>query len=67
MVDLGQYAVPVLSAYGGTIVLLVGLVGASVWQARRVARRLDAIEARRGGSGGGRTGGKTGDRAARAK
>lgn len=52
MVDLGQYAVPVLSAYGGTIVLLVGLVGASIWRARRVARHLGAIEARRGGAAG---------------
>lgn len=47
MVDLGQYAVPVLSAYGGTILLLVALIGASIWRSRRVARRLTAIEARR--------------------
>lgn len=51
MVDLGQYAVPVLSAYAGTIVLLVGLVGASIWRARRVKRQLDAVEARRGSGG----------------
>lgn len=49
MVDLGQYAVPVLSAYAGTIVLLLGLVLASVLRARRVKRQLAAVEARRAG------------------
>lgn len=47
MVDLGQYAVPVLSAYGGTIVCLLVLVGASVLRARRVAQKLADVEARR--------------------
>jgi heme exporter protein D len=50
MVDLGQYAVPVLSAYAGTLALLVALIAASIWRARRVARHLDEIEARRGGT-----------------
>jgi heme exporter protein D len=47
MVDLGQYAVPVLSAYAGTIAALIVLVGASIWRARRVARDLSVVEARR--------------------
>ena len=47
MVDLGQYAVPVLSAYAGTIVCLVALVGLSVRRARRVASALAKVEARR--------------------
>ena len=47
MVDLGQYASAVLSAYGVTIGLIVILVGASIWRARRVVRRLREIEARR--------------------
>ncbi|MBY4892494.1 heme exporter protein CcmD [Rhodobacteraceae bacterium N5(2021)] len=47
MVDLGQYAVPILSAYAGTIVCLVALVIASVVRARRIAKRLADVEARR--------------------
>lgn len=47
MVDLGQYAVPVLSAYAGTLAALVVLIGASILRARRVARRLNEVEARR--------------------
>lgn len=47
MPDLGQYAVPVLSAYAGTIICLVALIAVSVLQARRVARRLTEVEARR--------------------
>lgn len=47
MVDLGQYAVPVLSAYAGTIVCLCALIGFSVVRARRVAKRLAEVEARR--------------------
>ena len=48
MPDLGQYAVPVLTAYAGAIGLLVAIVAASVWKARRVLRKLDTVEARRG-------------------
>ncbi|MBF9030158.1 heme exporter protein CcmD [Rhodobacterales bacterium HKCCE3408] len=47
MPDLGQYAVQVLAAYGASLVLLAGLIVVSVWQARRVRRRLDEVEARR--------------------
>lgn len=47
MVDLGQYAVPVLSAYAGTVLCLCALVAWSVARARRVARRLAEVEARR--------------------
>ena len=48
MPDLGAYAVPVLSAYGVSIALLIVLVGASVWKARRVRTRLEEVETRRG-------------------
>lgn len=51
MVDLGQYAMPVLSAYAGTIVCLVALTVASVARARRVSRRLREVEARRASGG----------------
>lgn len=53
MVDLGSYAVPVLAAYAGTIVCLIGLVVMSVLRARRVAHRLGEVEARKdtGGRG----------------
>jgi len=49
MPDLGRYATEVLSAYGGTILLLILLVIGSVWKARRVARHLREAEDRRGG------------------
>ncbi len=48
MPDLGIYATEVLSAYAGSLILLIAVVLASVWQARRVRRRLDAVEERRG-------------------
>ena len=46
-VDLGAYAAEVLSAYAGSLALLAALIAGSVWRGRRVARRLDALEARR--------------------
>ncbi|MGC1487512.1 MAG: heme exporter protein CcmD [Albidovulum sp.] len=50
-VELGKYAFTVLAAYGVTAVLLVGLIGASVWQYRRVRRALTAQEQRCGENG----------------
>ena len=44
--DLGKYADAVLSAYGASIVLLVGLVVMSVVKGRRVRKQLQEIEAR---------------------
>jgi heme exporter protein D len=48
MPDLGQYAAEVLSAYAASILLLVAIVIASIWKARRVLRRLTDVEERRG-------------------
>jgi heme exporter protein D len=48
MPDLGRYAVEVLSAYAVALLLLVALVAASIWKARRVLRQLRDAEARRG-------------------
>lgn len=45
-VDLGNYAWTVLSAYAVTLILLLGLVGVTLWQAGRVRRALDAQESR---------------------
>ncbi len=45
--DLGPYKVEVLSAYAGTILLLLALVVASIWQGRKTRARLDDYEARR--------------------
>ena len=44
--DLGKYADAVLSAYGASIVLLVGLVIISVVKGRRVRKQMQDIEAR---------------------
>lgn len=43
--DLGKYAVPVLSAYAATLVVLALLVVVSVIQARRMRHRLEQFEA----------------------
>ena len=50
MPDLGAYAVPVLSAYAVSIALLIVVVAASIWKARRVRARLEEVESRRGRS-----------------
>jgi heme exporter protein CcmD len=47
--DLGQHAVPVLSAYAGALGLLALLIVASVLRARSVAQRLNETESRREG------------------
>jgi len=47
MPDLGRYAVEVLSAYAGTLLLLAALIAGSIWKARRVLRQLREAEARR--------------------
>lgn len=50
MPDLGSYALPVLSSYAVSLGLLVALIVASVWKARRVRARLESVENRRGRS-----------------
>jgi heme exporter protein D len=49
MPDLGRYATEVLMAYGGSIALLLIIVGVSIWKAGQVRRRLEVVEARREG------------------
>lgn len=44
MVDLGKYALTVLSAYGITFVLLGVLIAASLIRARKVRMRLARLE-----------------------
>ena len=44
--ELGKYAVPVLSAYAASLVLIVGLCVASFLAARRAKRALEQAEAR---------------------
>lgn len=51
MLDLGKYAGTVLSAYGVTLALLLGLVALSLWQSARVRRALEAQEHRMAGNG----------------
>ncbi len=47
MPDLGKYAATVLGAYAVSLTLLAVIVILSIWQSRRMKRRLDAAEARR--------------------
>lgn len=47
MPDLGKYAATVLSAYGISLALLIGVVVLSVMQSRRVQRKLEDAVARR--------------------
>ncbi len=51
MESLGKYAGTVLSAYGVTLVLLLGLVALSLWQSARVRRALAAQERRMADNG----------------
>ena len=44
--DLGKYAGVVMGAYGASIALLVALVAVSLWQAGRMKRALEEVEAR---------------------
>lgn len=46
MPDLGKYGDTVLSAYGASIVLLVGLVAFSLWRGRRVRAEMEKVEQR---------------------
>ena len=46
MPDLGKYADTVLSAYAVSIVLVLVLVGLSVWRSVKVRKALDEVEAR---------------------
>ncbi|MGB0498975.1 MAG: heme exporter protein CcmD [Rubricella sp.] len=50
MPDLGPYAFYVLSSYGVTLSLLAAIVAVSLRRSARVARQLEAIEARVKGS-----------------
>lgn len=49
MPDLGKYADAVLGAYAVSVVLLIGIVALSIWQARRAKAALEEVEARRNG------------------
>ena len=46
--DLGKYAFAVLSSYAASVLLLVAVVLLTIWQGRRVKRRLAEVEARAG-------------------
>ena len=48
MPDLGKYAGTVLGAYGAALVLLVALVGLTLWQGAKMKRALDEVERREG-------------------
>lgn len=52
MPDLGKYAGAVLGAYAASVLLILGLVGLSLWRAARVKRALGEAEARHGGEHG---------------
>jgi heme exporter protein D len=44
MPELGKYAAAVLSAYGASLGLIIGITALSVLRARRVARALSAAK-----------------------
>lgn len=46
MPDLGKYGDTVLSAYGASVVLVLALVGLSLWRGRRVRAELATVEER---------------------
>ena len=48
MPELGKYGFAVLGSYAATAVLIVGLVGLTLWQSARMKRALAEVEARQG-------------------
>lgn len=46
MPDLGKYADTVLSAYGASLVLLIGLVVFSILRGRKVRAEMEKVEQR---------------------
>ena len=46
MIDLGKYAADVLLAYGISLGLIVGLIGLSMYRAKRMKADLAAAESR---------------------
>lgn len=46
MPDLGKYAFAVLGSYGATALLILALVGFTLWQRARVKQALAEAEAR---------------------
>jgi heme exporter protein D len=51
MPDLGKYAYTVLSAYGVSLALLLGLIGLTLRRSRLVRRALEAQEQRKSDNG----------------
>jgi heme exporter protein D len=49
--DLGKYAVPVLASYGVSLLLIAGLVWASLRRSVRIKRALQETESRRKSNG----------------
>ena len=49
--DLGKYAGAVLWSYAASLALILGFVGLSIWQSRRMKRALDEVEQRQEKSG----------------
>ncbi len=45
MIDLGPHAIFIVSAYAGAFALTFAVIGWVVWDSRRVAQRLAALEA----------------------
>ena len=46
MPDLGKYATEVLSAYGVSVVLLLAIIGLTLWQSRKARAELQRLDAR---------------------
>ena len=44
MIESGAHATFILWAYAGTILLTLGIIGWVIWEARRVSRRLAALD-----------------------
>ena len=46
MMELGKYAGAVIGSYAASVVLILALVGLSIWKGARVKRDLAEVEAR---------------------
>ena len=45
MIDLGQHAEFIIWGYAGALVVTLALVGYVLWDSRRIAAKLSALEA----------------------
>ena len=47
MIDLGEYAAPILQSYVISIALILGIIALSIWQQRRVRAEIAKLDSKK--------------------